>query len=1181
MSDPFGQISIQQPVSRSKRTSGKKSAGRRKPVRKPAHRQTRPRSKSWLWLFIPAGLLALYTLAGFVGVPYYITKIFPETVYRETGFDFQPGNIHFNPLTFSFSSEGVRLVPEDQNLPDLLSIDTISGKLAPLSLLRDELVSNSLKIEGLTANISREYDGSYNFSSLFGTSSGEDADGIISFSSLPFHFSLNNIDISGSKVVFSDLPRKKTHTIEDIQLALPTLSNFPFQAGNYIRPRFSATINGSPFELTGEASVGDSGKENHGTDLSCDIRSLDLPFYFGYLPFDLPLNFTRGKADGKIGLTFSPEKPKGNKLAITFDLKIAGTELSTGSTTIKIAIPNAQLLGTLFPVSKHVRFESISVRDPVISSYGKSFSDNLLNFFNSGNKEEQSKIQARPATTDIKRMIVDGGVLNIFKTSPSGRPDISWKTLQFHLRQYSSSTAGKKNDTPGSFRLTGEQQGGVSFFSWQGELGAADILDGTLTINNMRTATLFRMFDITPFSTSKGVADVKGRLALSLAGTGSEESFLNLTDAAVSVQNFLLAEGKSTILAAPLVKITNFSSSKQQTDFGAVTMQNGTLNLERGKLPDSFSLFTSDGNKKYRLDSLFFQGTAAFSSAAENSKKIHFPAFELKAQDFYTPKGKEKNISISAGSKNSGSIKAEGRIIMSPFALSLETGFTALPPGALFSWFTESSALNSIGGSLEGKGTFSLPQPHFSGELNLRQGVLKNKKTTVGSWKNSIFHEVTFTSSPFHLTISQAKFEAPSFLWKIDSADSTPLESFKNRLQKYLVQAGKLEEDSFNIGEILVQNGRIEVEDRRMSPPWKGVISDFTGTIGGLHYGGKQSPSQFHFSGNLDDSSLSVTGQSNFFSRKKNGSYSLALTEFPLAAFHKQFGSQLEIDTDRGTFDLQLNSHWQDARLDNGGSIIFTGINAESEKSDSALALALLTDGENSFNIDFSFTEEEPVSRSPLFYRLITTFQKLVIKASVSPFLLATGDFTDLADSEIVDFRPGESVLSKVGSSNLIRYGRFLAANPNIGLILSGSYDMKSDAAAMKAQLEAAELEKVTAENKRKLIKWQQQKALYNKTLEQKQKKLVKEGKIIEMDILPKFLQEFTPVQPRQIEVDENMLKELARQRIQSVYRYFTDELTLDPARIIIKENGQSAPLTENQSNGVAITIKPLGRDKE
>ncbi len=49
---------------------------------------------------------------------------------------------------------------------------------------------------------------------------------------------------------------RKTHHVKDIELALPAISNFPYQSDTYIHPRFSAVVNGSPVKLTGEATLG-------------------------------------------------------------------------------------------------------------------------------------------------------------------------------------------------------------------------------------------------------------------------------------------------------------------------------------------------------------------------------------------------------------------------------------------------------------------------------------------------------------------------------------------------------------------------------------------------------------------------------------------------------------------------------------------------------------------------------------------------------------------------------------------------------------------------------------------------------------------------------------------------------------------------------------------------------------
>jgi TonB family protein len=177
-----------------------------------------------------------------------------------------------------------------------------------------------------------------------------------------------------------------------------------------------------------------------------------------------------------------------------------------------------------------------------------------------------------------------------------------------------------------------------------------------------------------------------------------------------------------------------------------------------------------------------------------------------------------------------------------------------------------------------------------------------------------------------------------------------------------------------------------------------------------------------------------------------------------------------------------------------------------------------------------------------------------------------------IIDRGVVEFKPGEWVMSKKGSKTVERYRDLLAANPNIGLSISGYYDPKIDSDAMKILLEQAESERVAKENMSRLEKWQAQKKAYEKISEQKKAQNLKEGKIAEQDIPPKFLQEFVPVQPELVTVSEEMLGDLSDKRVGIVYLYFTDELTIEPDRVWIV----APPADAGRSRSVSITARSV-----
>ena len=95
-----------------------------------------------------------------------------------------------NPFTFTFTLQDIQLQPSrsiDGN-KELLRIDRVVADLAPISLLRNDLVSNAVTVEGLALNVIRSQDNRYNVEDLFAIRQQGEASDIISFSELPFLF---------------------------------------------------------------------------------------------------------------------------------------------------------------------------------------------------------------------------------------------------------------------------------------------------------------------------------------------------------------------------------------------------------------------------------------------------------------------------------------------------------------------------------------------------------------------------------------------------------------------------------------------------------------------------------------------------------------------------------------------------------------------------------------------------------------------------------------------------------------------------------------------------------------------------------------------------------------------------------------------------------------------------------
>lgn len=1183
MSDRFGNIPIQPPAS----TPGKPSSPKKRtPRRKKTRRQPEFTFKRGIRLLLLPVLFIVYSLVGFFGVPYYITAILPSTVFENTGLFFKTDHTTFNPYTFFFRSENISLQLTRDDNRKLLFIRSLSGKLSPFHLLRNDIVCNDLTIIEPSANLIRNKDKSYNFSPLFQSDKKKSYSEMMNFSDLPFHFSLNNIRIKDGSVMFIDQPAEKSHSIKDIQLALPSFSNLAFQADNYIRPHFSATVNGSPIELSGEAGLGESGSAQTSTDLVCNLKEIDLPLYLSYLPFTLPFSITKGIADGKIGLKFDPQGEKGRKLAVRFTLNISKANFLAHNGTLDLAIPKALLEGTLNPVSQNIDFDTVRLTKPVISSFGHNFAKNihLLLGTDSGAKQPVPREKSE-YTTVIDTLTLKDGTLKQF--GPKKDKIISeWTMVQLEAHHFSTRKKNEKKaekEKTGTFTLSGTRKKSSASFAWKGKIVQPASFRGTLTANHLALSGFSRLLNLPPLQSMDGTISLKGQLALNLAESRKnmkDDIFYQLDDTTVTIRSFQMfpsnknrKENRSTNLSADRLILTGFSRNKQTINFGKVRFEKGALTLRKGQIPPVFSFFTAG---KYKIESLRFNGRSLF--IADRSSQILFPDFSIKATDLSRKKAAKNNLSVSAKGKNTIRLTGTGNVRLTPFKGILKTEFGLIPAKSLFPWFSRSPLLTTIQGRIDGKGTFTFPGPGFTGTLQAGKGSLPFRNNRTVSWAKTVLHGINFTSHPFHLGITLVELQSLSLPWTITNNDDTPLENFAAFLQNNFPMADRTHRSKnsvtlspVDIQEIIVLNARIALTDTRTSPPWSADISELKGGIKNIHSGMAPVISQLQFSGKLDESPFTVEAQSDLFSPEKNGSFSFSLDGLPLASFHHQISPVLDINTGKGDFGLEINSYWEDSQLSSSGKIHFSKIEPVSSNAESALPLALLEGTDNGFSMDLSFSEPPPVATTSLFERILVQFQKLVVKGSVSPFLLVQGDFTDLIDNETVEFIPGEFMLSDKGRSNLSKYGALLINHPNIGLVLSGNYDEKTDRAAMKLQMENIESKRVKSENRQKFAEWKKQKDAYYKALELKQKKLALEGKIIEEDIPPKFLQEFVPVQPQTMRVDQAMLEELAQKRAEIVQKHLTSQLQLKPERIQLKENRQPGTLC-----GVSVTLKPF-----
>ena len=82
---------------------------------------------------------------------------------------------------------------------------------------------------------------------------------------------MNNIQLTGGRLVFDDQPMKEKHEISDVRLTLPFISNMAYAVESFIEPSFSAVVNGAPLSAKGKSKPF---ADSHESELAFELSSL-------------------------------------------------------------------------------------------------------------------------------------------------------------------------------------------------------------------------------------------------------------------------------------------------------------------------------------------------------------------------------------------------------------------------------------------------------------------------------------------------------------------------------------------------------------------------------------------------------------------------------------------------------------------------------------------------------------------------------------------------------------------------------------------------------------------------------------------------------------------------------------------------------------------------------------------
>src|SRR5216684_801934 len=300
------------------------------------------------------GVVALFGLAGFVGVPLLLRHIATGQLATALHRPVSVGKIRFNPYRLKLDLDQLHVGERDSPHP-FVDIGHLHVKVSWTSLFRLAPVVLEVTIDRPAIHVVRIAEQRFNFSDLISAPAEKPSPPP---SGKPFRFAVSNIQIHEGELRFDDKVLAEQHAIEHIRLDVPFIANLPADVDIFVQPLLQMVVDGSPLRLTGKAKPFAAPPESV---VDLNLHRLDLSRYIGYAPAKVPVKLPKGMLSCALQVHFVavPAQPL---IRIGGAVALEDIDLRDGSNSPLLALKHAvTTLTDVEPLSNIVHLGRIRI----------------------------------------------------------------------------------------------------------------------------------------------------------------------------------------------------------------------------------------------------------------------------------------------------------------------------------------------------------------------------------------------------------------------------------------------------------------------------------------------------------------------------------------------------------------------------------------------------------------------------------------------------------------------------------------------------------------------------------------------------------------------------------------------------------------------------------------------------
>lgn len=1049
-------------------------------------------------LFVSVAL-ALYALLGFLILPPLVRSKLVSALSAALRRPVQVEAVRLNPFTLSAAVRGVRIADREAG-QSLLSLGEVYVDVESSSLWRRGLVIRELRLSAPHVRLVHEGAGRYNVSDLLASEPKDEK-------SEPFRFAVGNVQIAGGAADFVDRPKGKTHTLRDLHLTLPFVSNFPAYLETFTEPSLSVRVNGKPFSVRGQTKPFADSLETTG-DL--ELRDVELPYYLAYAPLPFAAAIPSARLGARLHVAYAQHRDRGPTLALSGEVRLDDLAVDDAAGRPLLRLPSAAVAFDpldVFARTLHIRQASLSgvTVDLSRDARGRGNWADLLPARPAG--PEAPAPEAPPADEKAPfRYRVDAARLAVarltFSDASLGRP---FRT-QIAPLELSAANLANSQGEQGSVRLSLRTENAEEVLA-EAALSLAPLrAEGRVSLTGARLETY------APYLRRQLAADLAGRLAAS-TGFSVEPSeggrAVRLAGAGLKLQGFSATRAgeRQPFARLPSLEMAEAGADlrERRASLGRVTLTGGRLQLRRGadKTWNVQGLVAgppgggpggaaarggsaekpAPAERPWELDvqRLALQGVGVVvdDGALPRPAHLELANVAVEGRQLTTARGRRGRVSVSAAVNRRGQISARGDLGLRPLAASLALGVKSLelPP---FQGYVESS-LQAIltSGSFQTSGTLGLATnaegrlaAAYRGEAQISRFATAEPSTgdPLLSFGALAFQGLDFRQAPLSLQVagvSLSDFEGfvtvePDGTLNLRKAaqpagggDATPAAT-PPALPAAAAGAPRAPRPRIDVGTITLQGGTLHFTDRKIKPSYAASFDRLGGRITGLT-SLETGLADVDLRALVDGATpLEITGKMNPLLANPFVDLRLALQGSDLSSATPYSGRYAGYAIEKGKLFLDVRYQIADRKIDAQNLIVldqFTfGEKVASPEATTLpvrFAVSLLKDRAGKIELDVPVAgslDDPEFSYGRVVWRVLVN---LVTKAVTSPFALLGSLFGGGEELGKIDFVPAEAALPLQANRKVEALAKALQARPALRLELQGHVAADADRRAL------------------------------------------------------------------------------------------------------------------------------------